>query len=79
MYYFIYERKQLSFLEKHARTQVFNTYVLSKALQANLEKIIEHVESDDVIVFLFQEKTLTADEFERVDAEVGHGNRVTLN
>lgn len=54
-------------------------HALAKAIRRNLEKIIQHLDSDDVITYLYQEDVINTTEYQLVGAEVADEIKVAKN
>ena len=49
-----------------------------KAIRSSLTTIVENVDSDDIIVKLYQEQAITQDEFEVVETVTGGQRKVSI-
>ena len=50
--------------------------ILAKTIRRNFEKIIQNVDTDDVITYLYQEEAINISEYQTVQAEPADEKKV---
>ena len=69
---------RLSEIETTHVTKIYHGKALTKAIRGNLQQIIEYVDCDDVITFLYQEQAITTEEYQTVQVEQVSNKKVCL-
>ena len=52
---------------------------MAKAIRGTLQQIIENVDCDDVITYLYQEQAITTEEYQTIQVEQVSNKKVSLS